>query len=110
MIRRPPRSTLFPYTTLFRSVATDVPDHLVGQVLMHPGGVAPRERREAFPDDSDVGMLVVGHGDSFAQAAPWPGRRGVYLGLLPAGNLVETRWNRRQNPPTSSDRAPRTGV
>src|SRR2546425_9593825 len=28
MIRRPPRSTLFPYTTLFRSAA-DKPDHLV---------------------------------------------------------------------------------
>src|SRR5256885_9533282 len=25
MIRRPPRSTLFPYTTLFRSLATDPP-------------------------------------------------------------------------------------
>src|SRR5262249_60819164 len=25
MIRRPPRSTLFPYTTLFRSIAGDVP-------------------------------------------------------------------------------------
>src|SRR5256885_4817382 len=25
MIRRPPRSTLFPYTTLFRSLADDVP-------------------------------------------------------------------------------------
>src|SRR2546427_9997102 len=25
MIRRPPRSTLFPYTTLFRSVVTSVP-------------------------------------------------------------------------------------
>src|SRR2546430_7872710 len=25
MIRRPPRSTLFPYTTLFRSVSTSVP-------------------------------------------------------------------------------------
>src|SRR2546425_9367791 len=25
MIRRPPRSTLFPYTTLFRSVAVDAP-------------------------------------------------------------------------------------
>src|SRR5258705_3352050 len=25
MIRRPPRSTLFPYTTLFRSQITDVP-------------------------------------------------------------------------------------
>src|SRR3712207_9385403 len=26
MIRRPPRSTLFPYTTLFRSLATDTID------------------------------------------------------------------------------------
>src|SRR3712207_8132248 len=32
MIRRPPRSTLFPSTTLFRSVAEHVPelDHLAG--------------------------------------------------------------------------------
>src|SRR5258708_38868503 len=29
MIRRPPRSTLFPYTTLFRSVANDVGYSLV---------------------------------------------------------------------------------
>src|SRR3989442_5964987 len=27
MIRRPPRSTLFPYTTLFRSAASDLPGH-----------------------------------------------------------------------------------
>src|SRR5687767_15409983 len=26
MIRRPPRSTLFPYTTLFRSMQVDVPE------------------------------------------------------------------------------------
>src|SRR5258708_10592797 len=26
MIRRPPRSTLFPYTTLFRSIAADSPE------------------------------------------------------------------------------------
>src|SRR3712207_7292507 len=32
MIRRPPRSTLFPYTTLFRS---------------HPDGAGPDQRREA---------------------------------------------------------------
>src|SRR5258705_1944372 len=31
MIRRPPRSTLFPYTTLFRSQAYDVND--LGQVV-----------------------------------------------------------------------------
>src|SRR3712207_7169898 len=35
MIRRPPRSTLFPYTTLFRSQAADAAarDHVVDQVL-----------------------------------------------------------------------------
>src|SRR3712207_7523985 len=30
MIRRPPRSTLFPYTTLFRSHATDISTELIG--------------------------------------------------------------------------------
>src|SRR3989442_5057029 len=30
MIRRPPRSTLFPYTTLFRSPSVGVADELVG--------------------------------------------------------------------------------
>src|SRR3712207_9517079 len=29
MIRRPPRSTLFPYTTLFRSAAVEAGHHLV---------------------------------------------------------------------------------
>src|SRR2546426_4434099 len=33
MIRRPPRSTLFPYTTLFRSVANHDVLHLVGAEL-----------------------------------------------------------------------------
>src|SRR3712207_4571748 len=36
MIRRPPRSTLFPYTTLFRSVTYAIPDEQVlfsGDVL-----------------------------------------------------------------------------
>src|SRR2546429_3480951 len=31
MIRRPPRSTLFPYTTLFRSRAVNVSDRLVDE-------------------------------------------------------------------------------
>src|SRR3712207_7070037 len=30
MIRRPPRSTLFPYTTLFRSLVHDVAEHEEG--------------------------------------------------------------------------------
>src|SRR5256885_4510310 len=40
MIRRPPRSTLFPYTTLFRSLVTVRPGgaHRVVTVLGHPLG------------------------------------------------------------------------
>src|SRR5256885_11502059 len=38
MIRRPPRSTLFPYTTLFRSPLTS--DYL--DVSFHPPGVCER--------------------------------------------------------------------
>src|SRR5436309_16103993 len=34
MIRRPPRSTLFPYTTLFRS-ARDLPHHVAGRPILH---------------------------------------------------------------------------
>src|SRR5256885_3079802 len=33
MIRRPPRSTLFPYTTLFRSFSADDPPHLVQRMV-----------------------------------------------------------------------------
>src|SRR2546427_3273443 len=47
MIRRPPRSTLFPYTTLFRSLSTRFLG-AAGDVLLAPGprGVARgRDRR-----------------------------------------------------------------
>src|SRR3712207_8331243 len=51
MIRRPPRSTLFPYTTLFRSV--------------HPG-VRPERREDAAPplradEDDAEGRLLSGY-------------------------------------------------
>src|SRR5205823_7649940 len=37
MIRRPPRSTLFPYTTLFRSVGVKPPTrhHAPSQIVLH---------------------------------------------------------------------------
>src|SRR5258708_30860103 len=41
MIRRPPRSTLFPYTTLFRSLRAPVPAFLIS------GDTAPERLREA---------------------------------------------------------------
>src|SRR5207253_9532170 len=37
MIRRPPRSTLFPYTTLFRSSENPVPRHLLAHLPTSPG-------------------------------------------------------------------------
>src|SRR6266568_8144970 len=46
MIRRPPRSTLFPYTTLFRSAPTTAPAS--GKVHPRPpASTAPRARRRA---------------------------------------------------------------
>src|SRR2546426_6492224 len=65
MIRRPPRSTLFPYTTLFRSAhlqPVDVRPDVV-RVVDHEG----REPEHALLDsleDADVvaGPVDVGHG------------------------------------------------
>src|SRR2546430_11915359 len=45
MIRRPPRSTLFPYTTLFRSMYAEF---LRGNLEDTP--VPPRENRRGVPD------------------------------------------------------------
>src|SRR3712207_7344165 len=58
MIRRPPRSTLFPYTTLFRS-SVDQP------VVVPGGGVDPRRRAGAAVEvlvataDGQVDPVVV---------------------------------------------------
>src|SRR2546427_12386424 len=43
MIRRPPRSTLFPYTTLFRS-AEDAASSITNQLLTNQRGVFSTER------------------------------------------------------------------
>src|SRR2546430_5706761 len=58
MIRRPPRSTLFPYTTLFRSVGRRVAERAVG--LHDLGGVDVRrpaaggERRRSEEHTSEL--------------------------------------------------------
>src|SRR5690349_24929496 len=44
MIRRPPRSTLFPYTTLFRSVA---PEQKAAAQAKRQCGKQPRNQRKA---------------------------------------------------------------
>src|SRR5256885_5999495 len=57
MIRRPPRSTLFPYTTLFRSVrvAANARPHLHGRRRRqsgHPGRHTRGRRAHVWPDIS----------------------------------------------------------
>src|SRR5260221_4650225 len=42
MIRRPPRSTLFPYTTLFRSQMARLVARIIEDELALPAGQAPR--------------------------------------------------------------------
>src|SRR3712207_7904350 len=50
MIRRPPRSTLFPYTTLFRSVLRDI-GRVLGPGIRAVGeDAAVREVREAYAE------------------------------------------------------------
>src|SRR5258707_11549342 len=47
MIRRPPRSTLFPYTTLFRSIAVGITDDLPGRRIRRVLRIADRPQRGA---------------------------------------------------------------
>src|SRR5256885_9695400 len=51
MIRRPPRSTLFPYTTLFRSQQIRQDEGIAGVTLAAGGGVAGARRLEGVRAD-----------------------------------------------------------
>src|SRR5256886_10580233 len=54
MIRRPPRSTLFPYTTLFRSDVTREPIPVQPTVHYNMGGIPCNYRGEVVrPKDGD---------------------------------------------------------
>ena len=52
MLRRPPRSTLFPYTTLFRSLCDRTIDHITNSLGL---AVLHNDRLTSAMDGSDVG-------------------------------------------------------
>src|SRR3712207_8686624 len=56
MIRRPPRSTLFPYTTLFRSVGTM---NNAGTVLLTIADMSVIEA-EVEVDETDIPLVAIG--------------------------------------------------
>src|SRR3989449_6189254 len=86
MIRRPPRSTLFPYTTLFRSRAGD----------------ARRFAREAKAQGFDALVCYGGDGTAMEIAAGAVGS-GIPLGLVPGGtgNLLVGNLRLRSEEHTS---------
>src|SRR3712207_9376721 len=65
MIRRPPRSTLFPYTTLFRSAVDGDPrvadDALDQRLLAHEQDLADRGRLGVVPEDRKSTRLNSSH-------------------------------------------------
>src|SRR5256885_11366973 len=60
MIRRPPRSTLFPYTTLFRSSPGD---DTLGLWRLNPGGELTAEQEQALKAAQNISV-------SFASGNP----------------------------------------
>src|SRR3712207_7861374 len=59
MIRRPPRSTLFPYTTLFRSVVgTANPARRDGIVSLYVNGLGQTDNQPASGEPAPTGQLV----------------------------------------------------
>src|SRR2546422_11346687 len=82
MIRRPPRSTLFPYTTLFRS---------------------------HFLAAKAVGVQVLRFSIGFGRPL-WRGRRGeteYWLSLIPLGGYVKLATLEEEGPAARSRAAPR---
>src|SRR5947207_13424333 len=102
MIRRPPRSTLFPYTTLFRSgepvVVAPVGRFAPVLALVHQEvdvGAAGRGRVQFLPvvpgplrDETGVGRVGVDADDDAGPAAV-PVGEGGRVGGHPAGGAVD---------------------
>src|SRR3712207_7914266 len=84
MIRRPPRSTLFPYTTLFRSVGRQLRVAVVGLAV----GDVDHHGREAVAVPGDpvggdgVAKLQAGHGRSEEHTSELQSRQYLVCRLL----------------------------
>src|SRR5689334_24526127 len=82
MIRRPPRSTLFPYTTLFRSALK------AHAVVLHPHPRLPEEVPGVVVQEVDADLLEDGHGMLVDRVDLVPGQPVVRLeAVLPHGRV-----------------------
>src|SRR2546426_12018653 len=103
MIRRPPRSTLFPYTTLFRSIAlaqgqgTVQVTSTTGLTATAPVVVQPSEI--AIPEASPL-LLSPGNVDTLRVVVPGQGGRAISPLMLQwrseerrVGKECRSRWS-----------------
>src|SRR2546422_5143165 len=117
MIRRPPRSTLFPYTTLFRSRAPDVYDRGLRRLLPLPhhlpdpprprrlgplprcGVAAPRLLRAARPAHRAGGARGAARADDDPPRLVWPLRPPPAASAGDAAHLALRLGQRRSRLP-----------
>src|SRR3712207_7456119 len=84
MIRRPPRSTLFPYTTLFRSQSGVLPAEgqtSVGKSKSTPSSIALSASQNPPEASSKKGIVIVGAvlGAAILGAIVWLDRKSTRL-------------------------------
>src|SRR3989449_1859813 len=77
MIRRPPRSTLFPYTTLFRSEADAGGAVRQAALRADAGRDRPDEERRRAPRAEDQGRARAAPAPGAARARPRSSARGA---------------------------------
>src|SRR5437868_7520593 len=80
MIRRPPRSTLFPYTTLFRSNSAT---QLTASLAIDPGATTGPRTVQVVNPDNQVGSYT----NAFTVAAPAPPPAPRISGMSPTSGL-----------------------
>src|SRR5256885_10910419 len=96
MIRRPPRSTLFPYTTLFRSLRAAHRRHLA--TVPHPG---PAGRRGARRGDRKSTRLNSSHLVISYAVFCLKKKKAVFPSLVPAMTVAVGHVSLRVEPTTT---------
>src|SRR3712207_9552867 len=92
MIRRPPRSTLFPYTTLFRSLST-----VAGVKKVHPLVVTAGTAK--YANGTKAQLTLIGTQAPTFAGGPWNLVKGNRFNLLQNGAIItdEDRKSTRLN-------------
>src|SRR3712207_7821553 len=90
MIRRPPRSTLFPYTTLFRSAMTEIPSILLlcAALTIHVRALRRRRMGGVL-----LGAALLGLGVNLREGV---GLFGLWLVLAPRSEEHTSELQSRQ--------------